>query len=99
MITETWKNGVLVETTATAAVVPQAVSMAQARAALIYAGLIAQVDAAIQAMPGMEGDLARNDWEFRQTVERSSPLVSSLSAALGLTEAQLDTLFSQAAAM
>lgn len=72
------------------------VTMRQARLALLQSGLLAQVDATIAAMPGVEGAAARIEWEYATHVERNSPLVSGLSAALGLTSAQLDSLFTLA---
>lgn len=79
--------------------VPDVVTMRQARLALLQSGLLATVQAAVDAMPGGEGDAARIEWEFSSTVERSRPLVKSLAAALPLTEAQLDDLFRLAATL
>ena len=76
--------------------VPAAVSMRQARLALLKAGMLTQVNTAVAAMPGADGDAARIEWEFSGTVERHRPLVQSLGAALNLTDAQLDDLFRQA---
>lgn len=73
------------------------VSMRQARLALLGAGLLAQVNAAIAAMPGVEGDAARIEWEYAQEVRRDSPIVAGLSDALNLTDSDLNTLFSEAA--
>lgn len=73
--------------------VPKSVSMRQARLALLGAGMLASVDAAVAAMPGVEGDAARIEWEYATSVERTSPLVAGLTAALGLTTEQLDALF------
>lgn len=82
-----------------AAPVPSAVTMRQARLALLQAGLLDQVNAAIAAMPGVEGEAARIEWEYAQEVRRDSPLVAGLSATLGLTEAQLDDMFRMAAGL
>lgn len=79
--------------------VPEVVTMRQARLALLGVGMLAQVNAAVASMSGAEGDAARIEWEFSSTVERHRPLVLSLIAALGLTDAQLDDLFRQAAAL
>jgi len=79
--------------------VPEVVTMRQARLALLGAGMLAQVNTAVANMVGAEGDAARIEWEFSSTVERHRPLVLSLIAALGLTDAQLDELFRQAAAL
>lgn len=78
---------------------PQVVTMRQARLALVQAGLLAQVNTAVAAMPGAAGDTARIEWEFSGTVERHRPLVQALGAALGLTDAQLDDLFRLAATL
>jgi hypothetical protein len=73
--------------------------MRQARLALLGAGLLAQVNDAITAMGGTPGEAARIEWEYALSVERDSPLVASLTAALGLTAAQLDALFTTAAGL
>ena len=79
--------------------VPAAVSMRQARLALLQAGLLAQVDAAIASMPGVDGEAARIEWEYATEVRRDSPLVDGLAAALSLTPEQLDNLFETGAAL
>lgn len=80
-----------------AAYVPLAVSMRQARHAMLQAGILGAVQTMIEQMPGEEGDAARIDWEFAQEVKRSWPLVVNLGPALGLTEQQIDDLFRYAA--
>ena len=75
--------------------VPAAVSMRQARLALLGAGLLSQVEAAITAA----GEAARIEWEYAATVERNWPLVTALAAALGLTSSQVDELFFAASAL
>lgn len=82
----------------TVVVVPQVVSMRQAREALIDAGLHDQVDALIAAMPAGPGRAkTKNWWERSATVERSHRVVMQLAPGLGLDEAGLDALFVQAA--
>lgn len=78
---------------------PTVVTMRQARLALLQVGLLTQVNTAVAAMPGAQGDAARIEWEFSSTVERNRPLVQALGAALGLTDAQLDDLFRLAATL
>jgi hypothetical protein len=78
---------------------PTSVTMRQARLALLQAGLLASVSAALAAATGMAGDAARIEWEYAATVDRDSPLVAGLVATLGLTDAQLDALFAAAAAL
>lgn len=78
--------------------VPEVVSMRQARIALLAAGHLAAVTAAVAAMPGIEGDVARIEWEYAQDVRRDSPLIGSLAPAVGLSSEQVDALFVAAAA-
>lgn len=80
-------------------VVPQVVTMRQARLALNAAGLLASVNSTIASMPGPTGEAARIEWEFSSTVERHKSLVVSLTPALGLTDAQIDQLFITAATL
>lgn len=80
-------------------VVPSAVTMRQARLALLDAGLLTSVNNAVAAMTGTAGEAARIEWEYAMDVVRTSPLVVNLSAALGLTSEQLDSLFTVAAAL
>lgn len=80
-------------------VVPTSISMRQARLALLGAGMLAQVDAAIAGMAGAAGDAARIEWEYATTVDRTSPLVAGMTGALSLTSAQLDALFIAGAAL
>ena len=76
------------------------VTMRQARRALLDAGLLDQVDAAIAAIAdATERRQAEIDWEYATTVERLWPWVQTLGAALELSEAQLDALFEQAATL
>lgn len=64
-------------------------TMRQARLALKQQGLLATVQANIDALP----EDSQIEWEYSARVERKSPLVASLGAALGLTETELDDLF------
>lgn len=73
--------------------IPVSVSMRQARLALLGAGLLASVNAAVAAIPGAQGDAARIEWEYAQEVRRDSALVQSLASALALDATALDSLF------
>lgn len=73
--------------------VPMAITMRQARLALLGAGLLAQVNAAIAAMPGDTGEAARIEWEYAKDVRRDSPLLAALAPALGMSSEQVDDLF------
>jgi hypothetical protein len=77
--------------------IPESVTMRQARQAMLSAGILAQVDALIAAMPGEEGESARIDWNHAQEVKREWPLIGALGPQMGLTEQQIDDLFIYAA--
>lgn len=79
--------------------VPVAVSMRQARLALLQAGLLATVNSAIVGMTGVEGEAARIEWEYATEVRRDSPLVAALAPVLAMTDAQIDALFVTAAGL
>jgi chromosome segregation ATPase len=80
-----------------APVVPQTVTMRQARLALLGAGKLALVDAAIDSMPEPQKSAARIEWEYSNEVQRHNSFVSALGPALGMTSAQIDQLFIAAA--
>jgi len=82
-----------------APVVPGAVTMRQARLALLGAGLLSQVDVEIGALPSPQKEAAQIEWEYSQEVQRHNGFVSLLAPSLGLTEAQLDQLFITAAGL
>lgn len=76
------------------------VSMFQARVALQRAGLLDQVQTALDAMlDGQQKDEAKLAWEWAGSVERSSPFVALLAGALGLDADDLDALFADAASV
>lgn len=77
--------------------VPHAVTMRQARLALLGAGLLGGIDAAINAMTSPQKEAARIEWEYSQEVQRHNGFVAALAPALGLTDAQTDALFLTAA--
>jgi hypothetical protein len=70
------------------------VTMRQARLALLGAGLLDGVDAAIDALPEPQRSAARISWEFSRVVQRFQPWTVQLAASMGLSDAQLDNLFS-----
>lgn len=73
-----------------ASVVPHSVTRFQARAALMQAGLFDQVTAAVAAA---EDPMITLAWAESVELLRNSPTIATLSAALGLTEAEVDALF------
>lgn len=79
--------------------VPPSVTMRQARLALLGAGLLDAVEAAIVALPSPQKEAARIEWEYATEVQRSSGLVPMMGEALGLDDAAMDALFIAAAAL
>ena len=67
----------------------------QARLALSQAGLLAAITAWVAAAD----ETTRIEWEFALELRRDWPPILACGAALGLSEAQLDALFAQAATL
>lgn len=86
-------------------VVPATVTRRQARQALLLAGLLDDVPAAIALLDdgSSEGKqkmrLAQIEWEDSLEFERARPLVIEIGAAIGLEAAALDALFITAAGL
>lgn len=76
--------------------VPSAVTMRQARLALLNLGLLANVDSAISALPSPQKEAAKIEWEYSQEVQRHNGFVAQLAPILGLDSNQLDNLFIEA---
>lgn len=81
--------------------VPAAISPRQARLWLLRSGITpAQVDAVIASIPdAMTRQTVQIDWEYGSEVQRASPFVSQLGAAMGLDADALDDAFREAAAL
>ena len=73
--------------------IPHEVTMRQVRLALLAAGKLAQVDAAIASMPEPQRTAASIEWEYSNALQRSNPFVAQLGAALGIDDAAIDALF------
>ena len=73
--------------------VPQEVTMRQARLALLNKGLLVSVDIELAALSEPDKSAATIEWGYSQTVERNRPFVALLGAALSLDDTQLDDLF------
>lgn len=79
--------------------VPQRVSKAQAKLALLEAGLLDTVEASLAAMEGVEGQRARIEWNDRTEFHRDHEFIGLLAGAIGLSKEQVDALFTRAAAL
>lgn len=73
--------------------IPQSVTPRQARLALLNAGLLTQVEAAVNAA----GGATKITWDYATQVNRGDALITSIGAALNLTSEQIDALFVYAA--
>lgn len=76
--------------------VPNLVTMRQARIALLRKGKLNDVEACIQSMTGTEGDEARIEWEYSSLVDRNRPLMQKVIDLIGLTNTEVDELFTLA---
>ena len=92
-----WDGEVFTPAPPPSPVVPAAVTMRQARLALLGAGLLDDVEVAIAALPSPQKEAARIEWEYSQEVQRHNGFVSVLAPALGMTDEQTDALFMEAA--
>lgn len=73
--------------------VPQSVTMAQARLALLDQGLLADVETALNELPEPPRASALIEWEFQTIVHRDRDLVLTIMNLLGLDDTQIDNLF------
>lgn len=72
-------------------VIPQSVTAFQAKAALLQADLLDDVEALMADVDTPR--IVKLAWSEALTFERQSPTVLTLATALGLSAAELDTLF------
>lgn len=79
--------------------VPQAVTMRQARLAMLSTGILGAVETAFANLPDQDGAAARIEWEYSADVRRDWPLVIQITSALGMTDAQIDDLFTLASTL
>jgi hypothetical protein len=77
--------------------VPQQATRYQARAALLAADLLQQVNDHFAALP--DDDMGKLAWQEAPTVERSSPALIDAAHALGLSDEMIDQLFIAAASV
>lgn len=68
------------------------ISMRQCRLVLLANDLLSAVENTVS----LADQATKIEWEYANTARRDSPLVSTLTAALGLSDAYVDSLFEQA---
>jgi hypothetical protein len=98
-IGDTWDGTNFTATPPLPTLVPQSISMAKARALLITEEKLDEVIAALASLPGIEGKLARSEFEYAQTVDRYRPLTLAMQQVLGKTDAEIDDWFILAASL
>lgn len=77
--------------------VPASVTMRQARLALLAAGKLDDVEAAINALPEPPKTPALIEWNYSNEVLRHNGFVSQIAPLIGMTTADLDAIFIEAA--
>jgi hypothetical protein len=80
-------------------VIPTEVSMRQARLALFQQGKLSLIQPLIDAMTDPQKTATQISWDYATVVSRDDDLVKALSAQLGLTDADLDALFTLASTL
>lgn len=80
--------------------VPLAVSPRQIRVALVMSGIpISTIEAMLNALPEPDKTVAKITWEYTIEFNRNHPMLLTLAPLLGLSSAQLDSLFILAATL
>jgi hypothetical protein len=69
----------------------------QARLALLSAGRLGDIEAAIAALDAPTRAAVEIEWEYAVLIERTSPWVVAMTQALGMTDTEVDALFTVAA--
>lgn len=82
-----------------ARIVPDEVTMRQARLALLGAGLLDTAQAVIDALPQPQRRQAQIEWEYALSVRRDHPLIALMISEGLATAAQVDGLFVAAAVL
>lgn len=80
-------------------VIPQSVTMRQARLALLQVNKLHLIQPIIDSLPSPQKEEAQITWEYSQEVQRNNGLVSQLAPALGMTEQDIDDLFTIASGL
>ena len=80
-------------------VIPTEVSMRQARLALFQQGKLSLIQPLIDAMTDPQKTATQISWDYATIVKRDDDLVKALSVQLGLSDADLDALFTLASTL
>lgn len=81
---------------APAALIPSSITMRQARLALLDADKLSAVNDAINNLPSPIKERAQIEWDYSNEVQRANGVVSVIGPLIGLSESDIDTLFTNA---
>ena len=79
--------------------VPDAITPRQLRLALLQCGLLAKVEAAVNALPEPQRTGALIEWEYSSQFLRTHPMVAAIAGALQISAETLDVIFVEGAAL
>jgi hypothetical protein len=77
--------------------VPSEVPLWAFRAVLTVMGHADTIKQLLETLPEPTRTVARTQWEYANYISRNHPTIAALSPALGLTSANIDAIFRQAA--
>ncbi len=77
--------------------VPQSITAAQIKRWLLRSNLIAAVEAAINALPEFDRKDFQIMWEYETVFNRDNPELLKITEVLGMSSAEIDTAFYEAA--
>lgn len=77
-------------------IIPESVSRAQGKAALLAAGMLSSAEGFIDSLEGDEKILALIAFNETNEWRRDSPFLNQVATALGITQEQMDELFLEA---
>ena len=81
-------------------IVPDSVTAAQIRKWLVRHGItLAQVDAAIAALPDSVREETQIEWEYEPVIHRSSSMLAQMAAGFGMDAAAIDAAFLEASGL
>lgn len=99
-IGDTWDGVAFAKPPAPPAPVPASVTRRQAREALLNIGLLDDVEMAIANIEdATERKRAEIYWLDSATFERAHPMLAQIAGSIGLTDAEIDDLFIEAATL
>lgn len=79
--------------------VPQQVSMWALREAVMFAGEMPAIAAALNGLPEPQKSIGWNRWEYKENIVRDSPIIAMLQQELGWTNDFVDGLYKHAASI